>query len=644
MGGGCAAPTALWLRAVRVAILPLSVGCGTGTDMMSTRGDPVRADLDAGLDASLVRSPTASPTISRTRVTDPRDDGGGAAPVDRQRQDGGGRQERVKELDRVREGTRASDAGLEEADASQSMVQVPEPVPSDVVPWGVAPSASSSRILDRWAPLMAEAGVRWVRGFDASQPEWTFDTLDRSGLALSGILQLRLPGEAVSFPVSDLPAWEQYAKGAVERAGEQVAYWEVWNEPPNFSENKAPADYAKIVVSAYNAVKAGTPSARIGIAAQSVNLNFLAQALDAGARNHFDFVTLHPYEILDLVREGWEPLFMNIVPTVRKLLADKSPEQRDVPVLFTELGLPIGARVTLEEQADILVKAYVLSLAQGVKRVHWFEPLDGDSGRFGLVDRHGAQRPSYTALRALVSYLGEQPQYVGWSRLGGEAYGFVFEGTDAPVLVAWTPPEIGQDVDMATEVGVIRPGYGTEMRLTGYTLTNSPVIIAGIPTQLVAEARENAGKPLLWGGDFTTAGEVSYAGPGAELGLHPAGNRSLITIDGIQALDATGRGSLRFAVDPGFNSYAPARFEVEAEFRSLTEGRAWFTLRYEAVDGWVAAGEPYDVPNDDQWHTQKWTLENTQFVGKWGYHFDFDSNLQDESAYCVRSVKLRKLE
>ena len=32
-------------------------------------------------------------------------------------------------------------------------------------PFGVAPSASSSRSLSRWVGPMAEAGVGWVRGF-----------------------------------------------------------------------------------------------------------------------------------------------------------------------------------------------------------------------------------------------------------------------------------------------------------------------------------------------------------------------------------------------------------------------------------------------------------------------------------------------
>jgi hypothetical protein len=40
-----------------------------------------------------------------------------------------------------------------------------------------------------------------------------------------------------------------------------------------------------------------------------------AQTLDAGAADHFDYVTVHPYEILGLIEQGWEAEHMSIVPT-----------------------------------------------------------------------------------------------------------------------------------------------------------------------------------------------------------------------------------------------------------------------------------------------------------------------------------------
>jgi hypothetical protein len=72
---------------------------------------------------------------------------------------------------------------------------------------------------------------------------------------------------------------------------------------------------ATIVVAAYDAVKAADPTVQVGLAAQSVNLNFMAQALDAGAADHFDYVTVHPYETMGLVDDGWEAQYMSMPAT-----------------------------------------------------------------------------------------------------------------------------------------------------------------------------------------------------------------------------------------------------------------------------------------------------------------------------------------
>ena len=259
-------------------------------------------------------------------------------------------------------------------------------------PWGVAPSHSSSRGIESWAGPIAETGVDWMRGFYQGESERVLAVAAKNGYQVSGILQA-----PASFPVDALPEWKQYVADSIKRTRGKVRYWEVWNEPPNFSQSKSPVDYAKIVVAAYQTAKEVDPTVQVGLAAQSVNLNFLAQALDAGAAGHFDYVTVHPYETLDLVASGWEAQYLSIVPTIRKLLADKSPGKKDVPVWFTEVGEPVQKGVTPQRQADTLVKAYVLGLAQGVLRIHWFEPIDGDSGPFGLIaggSGSGSRRPS----------------------------------------------------------------------------------------------------------------------------------------------------------------------------------------------------------------------------------------------------------
>jgi hypothetical protein len=126
-----------------------------------------------------------------------------------------------------------------------------------------------------------------------------------------------------------------------------VRYWEVWNEPPNFTLDPSPASYGAIVAAANDAAKAVDPDVQIGLAAQSVNVNFLDQALVAGAAGHFDYVTVHPYEMLGLVDEtpGFEAEFLSIVPTIGKLLAARSTAQASAPVWFTEIGAPVAGNV-----------------------------------------------------------------------------------------------------------------------------------------------------------------------------------------------------------------------------------------------------------------------------------------------------------
>jgi glutathione S-transferase len=85
---------------------------------------------------------------------------------------------------------------------------------------------------------------------------------------------------------------------------------------------------------------------QIGLAAQSHYIDWLAQTLDAGAADHFDYVTVHRCEILGLIEQGWQAEPVSIVPTLRKMLADKNPPKKDVPIWFTEIGEPVSGPIT----------------------------------------------------------------------------------------------------------------------------------------------------------------------------------------------------------------------------------------------------------------------------------------------------------
>lgn len=180
----------------------------------------------------------------------------------------------------------------------------------------------------------------------------------------------------------------------------------------------------------------------MGLTVASVDIIYLEQTLDAGAAESFDYICVHPYEILGSVDAGQEALFFGIVPTVRKLLHAKAPTKLTAEIQFTELGEALGKTVTNVTQAVSLVKAYTLGIAQGASKIDWFE-ASGNRYNMGLVDDKGNAHPAYTALQRLTQHLGPTPQFVGWLRWNAprDEYGFVFaDSSDKHVMVAWGPP------------------------------------------------------------------------------------------------------------------------------------------------------------------------------------------------------------
>jgi polysaccharide biosynthesis protein PslG len=515
-------------------------------------------------------------------------------------------------------------------------------------PWGIAPSHSASWGVGSWSKEIADTGIHWMRGFHQGEMDRVLPIIEKNGYQVAGILQWsNKKGKEHTFPSDALPEWKAYVADMIRRTKGRVRHWEVWNEPPNFSHSKSPVDYAKIVAAAYAAAKEADPTVQIGLAAQSVNLNFLAQALDAGAAGNFDYVTVHPYEVMDMVARGWEPQFLSIVPTIRKLLADKSPTKKDVPVWITEIGQPVEKGTTPEMQSDTLLKAYVLSLAQGVRRVHWFEGIDGDSGPFGLIAGNNGSAPkrlSYTSMTQLIKALGQTPRATGWMLLDGKHWGFVFEGAEGPVLATWAAPGTTAKVSFGAKVRLVQPRTGEVSEVESVELTNSPVLVAGVPAKLVSEARANVGRPIPWGGDFTGAGSVTWEAPDTAKGLHPVGHLRELVADGRDARDMSASSGQSFTVDPNFLSYTTTPIKITAVLRRNGDKAAGFNMKYESTTGWKGSGGWYTIPAGTEWTTKTWTIKDPQFVGKWGVHFGFDSDSTQHSNYSLRSVTVSKGE
>jgi hypothetical protein len=550
-----------------------------------------------------------------------------------------------------------------------------EPKPVAVPRWspfGIGSCYINNRSVQdnaRWIPKMAEIGLTAYRTahcdwgaverapgvFDFTELDQQWSYLGEQHMVFGGTLignpKWNTSDRPGSLPVNNLPGWSNYVSQLVKHAAGKVKLWEVWNEPPNFTgKDQTPQDYAKIVASAYDAAKAADPTCLIGLAAKSAHVNYLEQVIKAGARDHFDFIALHPYEILGGVADnaGTEPVFMHIVPTVRRMLAAQNPAKADVPIIFTELGC--DTKKGVDRQAHALVKAYTMGIAQGVACIQWFEGRDGDSGPMGLLDRSGTPRPSYTAMAQMIRHLGQHPTYLGWVELTGGDYGFVFQGADSTVMVAWARPTAQKIVDFRVAVKVVNPLTGDTTSGQSHELTTAPILVLGVPESLVAEAKLNRSKPLAWGGDYTKAKSVSIAmgERNVEHGLHTLSGEAVaeaVVAYGGSARAGSVPGGNMFIVDSGFLSYTTTPIEITAVVRRNPENEnAGFKLVYESTTGFKTAGGWYTVPDNKQWHTVSWKIDDAQFVNYWSFNFHLQSDGNKFNKYYIQSMTVTKLE
>tara|TARA_R110002096_G_scaffold59069_5_gene148325 strand:- start:4548 stop:5570 length:1023 start_codon:yes stop_codon:yes gene_type:complete len=338
---------------------------------------------------------------------------------------------------------------------------------------------------------------------------------------------------------------------------------------------------------------------------------------------------------------------MHIEPTVRKMLAAQNPEKVDVPIVFTELGCSVkkGADV----QAHTLVKAYTMSIAQGIACVHWFEGRDGDSGPLGLLDRKGNPRPSYHALGHLIQYLGQEPEYLGWIQENESQIGFVFAGREEPVLVIWDKYQKTREFDFGAPVRIVNLITGTPLTGDRYPLTSAPVLVTDLPEHLVNQARENRANLIPWGGNFADQKTVSLTmgdEPVAK-GLHTRSGESVaeaVTGYGGSARAGGVPGGNLFIVDPGFMTYTSEPIEIKAVVRrNSANDNAGFKLVYESTDGFKTAGHWYTIPDNKKWHTVTWRIDDPQFVRYWGYNFALESDGSKYNKYYIQSVSVTKL-
>ncbi|WP_460425399.1 endo-1,4-beta-xylanase [Azotobacter armeniacus] len=537
------------------------------------------------------------------------------------------------------------------------------------IPWGVSSSASAFKNYREWFPKMTAAGITTVRlfpswrGIETEKGTWKWDDADslikvasENNIEISGLLLGSPPRTKTvhAFPMENLNDWSTYVSAVVSRYKDQIRYWEVWNEGnAAFNDgHHTTSDYAKLAATSYAAAKQANPQAQVGLSVASFDAPYLNQTIlamaKAGKPNSFDYLCIHPYEIVDGLTNNnvdGEIPFLWMSRLLRNILKDSAPDRANAEIWITEVSRRIGnlnGRVVSEQEAaKALVKIYTMALAQGIAKVQWFEAQDpeGEAPGFGLLDRSGRARDSYQTLKALTTALGAMPAYQGWLALGrdGRGYGFVFEGQTAPVLIAWMPKgQTDESLLFASDVKVIDSRKGTTRTLKAnqaLKLTDIPVFVTGLSSDLVNQAKLNAGKNFPWGGDYTRAKTVSIQ-PGsinANKGIFLVGDADRPVVkfdDGSVGVKVEGdiTHPVSFYVHPSFATVQTRDYYIRVAVRRLTAGNVGMNLFYEVADSqgrrpYVNKERWFGASPDTGWQTFTWQVSDAFFSKMWGYDF-----------------------
>lgn len=549
----------------------------------------------------------------------------------------------------------------------------------DSSPWGVAAGAEWFADYPKFNPLLHEAGINWLRGFppwqgiEPKQGEWNWTKADAlvanaraNDIHLTAPLAYLAPwasahGDPRKFPIKDMQYWRDFVAGVVGRYHKDIKYWEIWNEfNGGFAINGTPQIYADLVRDAYDAAKKIDPAAKIGMSVANFDVGFLDRAIKAGAADHFDYLAVHPYEILGGVADRGEAYFLSMADNLRRMLAANG-QRADMPLWITEIGAlaPVTPEPARDElQASTLAKAYILALAAGFERVFWFEargPAYKKELDHGLIRADWTPRPSYEAIKTVIGTLGREPRYLGWLKFGKDGIGFLFQGQGEAVLAAWSQDEgeskfaLGAGARVTSLAGESSlPKAGDEL-----VLTATPLLISHVPGSWVRKAKHNAAKPFI-GDSGYSGGEIvscKLAEKNEEAGLRQIrpGSTTPVDADGVSARrmdftrpNGTGRYVL-FRSDPQFAAYGTRDLEITAVVRRVSpDQKAGLNLEYESLKGYIGAPAWFEIPADDQWHEAAWRVADANFVGAWGYNFRLNA-ISSPNAFYIKEVRVKKL-
>lgn len=299
--------------------------------------------------------------------------------------------------------------------------------------WGT--SAATSRFDEATVQLMQRVGVRRLRFFidwrsmqggESWQVVW--DQMD-GVVALCGKNEIDLlpvimapiddaldeKGGGEKSVVAGLPSWKRFVHQMVKRYGSHVRSWEIWNEANVKGFWRAGIhQYVALLNTAGKIIHKVDPEAQVIIAGTSgVDVDWISAVVQRADTEAYDAIAIHSYRFPDAEEHlaipqrgdyGGRQLVDDIDLLIKLVGAKKEIIISEFSINTHMMGKKLFKKVSLEVQAERLVKHAVIAKAAGVSSGYWWMLVDGFGAGLGLFSRDwsGAYpKPSLAALSTL---------------------------------------------------------------------------------------------------------------------------------------------------------------------------------------------------------------------------------------------------
>ena len=451
--------------------------------------------------------------------------------------------------------------------------------------------------LARETQVLAQCGIKWIRAWwcweVCENPEGTYDftEYDRQFNAIDGaqmsVMSVLLRGGtnveqdwAGSTATQQQPPdpsmmgeWGIFCgKVALHYAGQVKAY-EIWNEPTSSNNGAITASiYANILNAAAPNIRANDPNATI-VGFAGVPTSFITSVLALGTASDMDVVSDHPYGAIMLP----EINIPSDVSGIKSVLSSGGASGK--PIWFSEAGMMSDddgyelPSISEQDAAQIAVRDFVVSAAQGVQRFFWF--CADATPTYGVTIFYGnyVPRPRLAAIAACASFIEGMPYQKSYTPSGANTYAYMFEGTSQATCVVWNT------VSAMTLTLAIAPGKIQAFDTMGNALTvGSANGGASSTIQIAAE------RPAYLQCNVADYSTLDSAVGGMQVAtLAPISVTASPVVGGVQ-VTVTGTGSTETPAD-GVVSLVPAASKTPAgwpaaqRFQSLALGQS-ITLRF----------------------------------------------------------------